>query len=74
MPLVAKVRASDSWSAPRKLTTVEAAASTWGQEEAATPMPYETRGGSRDSEVSEVAVNPTGPRPESAVTTTTPAG
>ena len=37
-------------------------------------IPKDTSGGASDSEVSEVAVKPAGPRPPSTVTTTTPAG
>jgi len=56
------------------LTTAVADRSRWGQEDVVVPMAKETSGGSIDNEVSEVAVKPTGPRPASAVTTTTPAG
>lgn len=37
-------------------------------------MPNEISGGVSEREVREVAVKPTGPRPESVVMTTTPAG
>lgn len=74
MPLVANVVASCCCSVPRKFTTAVEARSMCGQDEVDVPMPKETSGGASESELSEVAVKPTGPPPESAVTTTTPAG
>ncbi len=49
------------------------AAATAGQLEEPVLIPKETSGGSAETEVSEVAVKPTGPAPPRAVTTATPA-
>lgn len=73
-PLVANVVARGCCSAPRKCPTAVRACSKCGHEEVVVPMPNEISGGSSESEVSEVAVKPTGPRPASVVMTTTPAG
>ncbi len=66
-------RRSRCCSASRKLITRLVALLIVGQLDAVVAIENETSGGSRLTETSEVAVNPTGPWPASAVITTTPA-
>src|SRR5690606_35694254 len=73
-PRRANCRATSSWSAARKLTTSDSAASTAGRDDDVAAREKARSGGSADTEITDVAVKPTGPSGERSVTTATPAG
>lgn len=62
-PLRAKVAASSCWCSPSMCTPTYAASDSTGQLEEDVPTPKEISGGSAATEVSEVAVKPTGCSP-----------
>ncbi|GAB3824021.1 hypothetical protein GCM10027610_001710 [Dactylosporangium cerinum] len=72
VPRAAKVRATGSWPAVRTCTATRPAPRTVGHAEAALATQKETSGGSSETDVKEVAVNPVDGSP-GAVTTTTAA-
>jgi len=70
MPLVAKIWATSCWPSPSRCTATCGAAATVGQLDEPLSRQKETSGGRSDTEVNDVAVNPTGGSP-AAVTTVT---
>src|SRR3954453_10267240 len=74
MPRVAKRADTSTWAAARKLTTSVSASASGGHDEDEESMEKVSTGGSAETEITEVAVNPCS-RPACAkVTTATPAG
>jgi hypothetical protein len=70
MPLVAKIRATRSCSVPSTCTATTSARATAGPAEAELARQNDTSGGSSETEVKEVAVNPAGGSPGAVITTT----